>query len=380
MKTISILGSTGSIGRTALDVIRAHREKFCVKILVAHNNWQLLAKQAEEFCAQNVVILNSDHYIDLKKSLSKTTISVHSGMDSLLDLLSDNQDIVLSSLIGIIGLKPTYHALGKCKIMALANKEALICAGSIITERAKYLNTEIIPVDSEHSAIFQCLVGNKKHELRSITLTASGGPFRDHTLQEMKNITKADALRHPTWLMGEKITIDSSTLFNKGLEFIEAMYLFDLKPEQIEIVIHPQSIIHSMVTYKDGSTIAQLSRPTMSIPIAYAINFPDRLDLQTEELNLPLLKNMTFFLPDFEKFPLLKLAIDVAKASQAEQIIANCANEYAVQQFLNEKISFMKIYEIVAQSISVLNAINIRNLEDVFEMQKITDMWCSRNY
>lgn len=374
MKTISILGSTGSIGRNALTVINQHRGVFKVKLLVAHNNWQLLASQAKEFMVDHIVILNDDHYLSLKEALSGSNTKVHSGMDTLLELLQGEQDVVLSALMGIVGLRPTYSALGNCKILALANKESLICAGHLINEKARINGTTIIPVDSEHSAIHQVLLD--KQMLKTITLTASGGPFKDYTVEQMKIVTRKEALRHPSWQMGEKITIDSATLFNKGLEFIEAMYLFDISPSQIEIVVHPQSIIHSMVTYKDGSTLAQLSRPTMQIPIAYAINFPHRLELDHQPLDLPSLTNMTFFSPDMEKFPLLKLAIEAASAGQAAQIIANCANEYAVAQFLSDRIGFLEIYHIVDKALQSIIPMDINTIDDVFTLQHKTINWC----
>jgi len=376
MKTISILGATGSIGRSALAVIAQHREVFNIAILAAHNNWQLLAQQAKEFHPKHVVILNEVHYESLKAELHGTKVLVHAGMASLLDLLQDGQDVVLSALMGIVGLKPTYAALGNCKVMALANKEALVCAGTLMNAKAMQTGTHIIPVDSEHSAIHQVLYGQQLDMLKTITLTASGGPFREHTKEQMQHITKADALKHPNWQMGEKITIDSATLFNKGLEFIEAMYLFNVQPQQIEIVVHPQSIIHSMVTYKDGSTLAQMSRPTMQIPIAYAINFPDRLALQHQDLDLPSLANMTFFKPDLKRFPLLKLAMDTASSGQASQIIANCANEYAVAEFLAERIGFLDIYALVNEALQSISPLKISSVDDVFAMQDITDNWC----
>jgi len=294
----------------------------------------------------------------------------------LLELIKDGQDVVLSALMGIAGLRPTYASLGYCNILALANKEALICAGSLIKQRASITNTQIIPVDSEHSAIYQVLAGHERSKLKSITLTASGGPFRQYSLQQMQDVTITTALQHPNWKMGAKITIDSATLFNKGLEFIEAMYLFDVDSKQIEIVVHPQSIIHSLVTYKDGSTLAQLSRPSMHIPIAYAINFPNRLELTHEPLRLASLSMLSFEEPDLARFPLLKLAIKIADSGQAAQIIANCANEYAVAAFLAGKISFLEIYKTVDMALHSIPLVAIDSLYDVLALQESTERWC----
>lgn len=376
MKTISILGSTGSIGCSTMEVIAQHRNSFSIKILAAHNNFKLLAQQAKDFLPENVVILNEEHYEILKKELSGYKVAVHAGMDALLELLKDGQDVVLSALMGIAGLRPTYASLGCCNILALANKEALICAGSLIKQRASITSTQVIPVDSEHSAIHQVLMGQERSMLKSITLTASGGPFRQYSLQQMKDVTISTALQHPSWKMGAKITIDSATLFNKGLEFIEAMYLFDVNARQIEIVVHPQSIIHSLVTYKDGSTLAQLSRPTMHIPIAYAINFPNRLEIMHESLRLAALSMLSFEEPDLERFPLLGLAIKVADSGQAAQIIANCANEYAVAAFLAGNISFLDIYKTVDMALQNIPPVPIDSLHDVLALQASTERWC----
>lgn len=379
MKYISIIGSTGSIGTNTLEVISQHKDKFKVKILVAHKNWQLLSTQSIMFNAEYAVILDEQYYDHLKNNLASTQTKVLCGLGALIDLLKIGQDIIVSALVGIAGLNPTYHSLGNCKILALANKEALICAGEIITKKASITKTLLIPIDSEHNAIHQSLLGQQRHMLKNITLTASGGPFHHLSIEQLKKVTLKEALKHPNWKMGPKITIDSATLFNKGLEFIEAMYLFDLNPEQIDIVIHPQSVIHSMVTYKDGSTIAQLSRPSMQVPISYAINYPERLSIKHQNLNLPQLINLTFYKPDFERFPLLKLAIEAARSGQAAQIVANCANEYAVSMFLEEKIDFNKIFKIVSQALEQnFSTSKIVSLSDVFILQEMTEHYCKK--
>jgi 1-deoxy-D-xylulose-5-phosphate reductoisomerase len=380
MRTITIIGSTGSIGRTALEVIAQHNDKFKIKALVANTNWELLAQQAIAFKAEHVIILDETHYNSLKDRLQNTSVKIHAGMKQLLDFLQEGQDVVLSALIGIVGLMPTYNSIGNCKILALANKEALICAGSLLKQKASSSNTIIVPVDSEHSAIFQALDTNHRKYLKNVSITASGGPFREFTLEEMKNVTLEQALKHPNWQMGPKITIDSATLFNKGLEFIEAMYLFDLSPSEIEIIIHPQSIIHGMITYIDGSTIAQMGYPSMTVPIAYSINYPDRMELEHRHLDLATAKELTFFKPDLKRFPMLGIALEVAKLGQGSQIIANCANELAVNAFLNNKIGFLDIERLLSKALNSIQHFNINSIEDALATQRIVEDWFETKY
>ncbi len=369
MKNISILGSTGSIGTQALDVARAHNIN--IQALAASTNVKLLEQQAREFNSEVVCIYHKDKYLDLKQRLSDTSVKVICGMDGLCEIASmDNIDIMLNSVVGMVGLLPTIKALNKKTTLALANKETLVVGGEIVTKLAKDNNVKILPVDSEHSAIFQCLQGNKKEHLNKIILTASGGPFFGKTKDELQNVLVKDALNHPNWSMGNKITIDSATLMNKGLEFIEAMWLFDLNPDQIEIVVHRESVIHSAVEYKDYSVIAQMGVPDMKIPIQYALLYPDRVSCPTKRLSLTDYGTLSFKKPDFETFNCLTSCIEAIKLGGTSPAVVNGANEEAVRLFLDGKISFLKIGELVKKALMTIKRKDIKSIDDIFEADK----------
>lgn len=363
-KTVSILGSTGSIGTQSLEVCEKHG--FNVTALSANNNIELLEKQARKFNSKYVCIYNPEKYSQLKQNLSDTGIKILCGMEGLCEIASLPQnDIVLNSVVGMVGLLPTLTAINAEKDIALANKETLVAGGEIVMSSAKEKNVKIYPVDSEHSAIFQCLQGNKREQLSKIILTASGGPFFKKTYEELKKVTKADALKHPNWSMGNKITIDSATLMNKGLEFIEAKWLFDLTPEQIEIVVHRQSVVHSAVEYNDYSVIAQLGVPDMKIPIQYALLYPDRMECPTKRLSLTDYGCLTFEKPDYETFKCLSSAIKAIKIGGAYPCLVNSANEEAVKAFLNDEIPFIQIGEIVSSVIEKFAPAQITCYDDV---------------
>ncbi len=363
-KTVSILGSTGSIGTQSLEVCEKHG--FNVTALSANNNIELLEKQARKFNSKYVCIYNPEKYSQLKQNLSDTGIKILCGMEGLCEIASLPQnDIVLNSVVGMVGLLPTLTAINAGKDIALANKETLVAGGEIVMSSAKEKNVKIYPVDSEHSAIFQCLQGNKREQLSKIILTASGGPFFKKTYEELKKVTKADALKHPNWSMGNKITIDSATLMNKGLEFIEAKWLFDLTPEQIEIVVHRQSVVHSAVEYNDYSVIAQLGVPDMKIPIQYALLYPDRMECPTKRLSLTDYGCLTFEKPDYETFKCLSSAIKAIKMGGAYPCLVNSANEEAVKAFLNDEIPFIQIGEIVSSVIEKFPPAQITCYDDV---------------
>lgn len=370
MKNISILGSTGSIGTQALEIAKAH--SINIQALAANSNVELLEKQAREFNPKIVCIFDDNKYNDLKQRLSDTNITVLTGMDGLCEIASmDNIDIILNSVVGMVGLLPTIKALNKKTTLALANKETLVVGGELVTKLAKDNNVKIFPVDSEHSAIFQCLQGNKHEQVSKIILTASGGPFFGKTKEELKNVTVQEALNHPNWSMGNKITIDSATLMNKGLEFIEAMWLFDLSPEQIEVVVHRESVIHSAVEYKDFSVIAQMGVPDMKIPIQYALLYPDRLPCPTKRLSLTDYGTLSFKKPDYETFDCLTSCIEAIKLGGTSPAVVNGANEEAVKLFLNGKIGFLDIGELVKKSLYSIKTKEVNTIDDVLEADKI---------
>lgn len=363
-KTVSVLGSTGSIGTQSLEVCEKHG--FRVYGLSANNSTDLLEQQTRKFRPEYVCIYNEEKYAELKQRLSDTGVKVLCGMDGLCEIASlEQNDIVLNSVVGMVGLLPTLTAINAGKDIALANKETLVAGGEIVMSSAKEKGVTIYPVDSEHSAIFQCLQGNKREQLSKIILTASGGPFFGKTYEDLKNVTKADALRHPNWSMGSKITIDSATLMNKGLEFIEAKWLFDLEPEQIEIVVHRQSVVHSAVEYDDYSVIAQLGVPDMKIPIQYALLYPDRFECPTKRLSLTDYGSLTFEKPDYETFRCLSSAIKAIKLGGAYPCLVNSANEEAVKAFLNDEISFIEIGEIVSSVTEKFAPAQITDYKDV---------------
>ncbi|MBE0654048.1 MAG: 1-deoxy-D-xylulose-5-phosphate reductoisomerase, partial [Bacteroidales bacterium] len=349
-KGIAILGSTGSIGTQTLEVIQKHPDLFSVEVLTAQNNADLLVKQAIQFVPNTVVIGNPDKYNFVKESLQHLPIKVFSGNASIAEVVSfDSIGIVVTAMVGYAGLLPTINALKAGKHIALANKETLVVAGSIIRRLAFENNAYIVPVDSEHSAIYQCLTGEDSRTIEKIVLTASGGPFREKTLDFMRHASVKDALNHPNWCMGNKITIDSASLMNKGLEAIEAHWLFNVKPEQIEVVIHPQSIIHSMVQFIDGSVKAQLGVPDMRVPIQYALAYPARIPSDFPRLDFTLPINMTFEIPDLKKFRNLALSFEVMKKGGNWPCIMNAANEVTVDAFLKEKIGFLDMPAYIEQ-------------------------------
>ena len=369
-KKISILGSTGSIGTQSLEVCEKH--DFDVIALAAYGNTELLEKQARKFNISYACIYDDKKYNDLKQRLSDTDIKILCGIDGLCEISSlGENDIVLNSVVGMVGLLPTLTAVNSGKDVALANKETLVAGGQLVMNLAKEKNVKIYPIDSEHSAVFQCLQGNKRQQLRKMILTASGGPFFGKTYEELKNVTKAQALKHPNWEMGSKITIDSATLMNKGLEFIEAKWLFDLKPEQIEIVVHRQSVVHSAVEYNDYSVIAQMGVPDMKIPIQYALLYPDRLECPTKPLSLTDYGQLTFEKPDFETFKCLKSAIEAIKRGGIYPCLVNSANEESVKLFLNDRIKFIDIGEIVSSVLDEFEYSDIKSYDDVVNADKM---------
>lgn len=363
-KTISILGSTGSIGTQCLEIARKHG--FRVAALTANKNTELLINQAKEF-KPRVVTVFDDSKADLAAdSLKNTGIKVLSGMDGLCETaVMDDVDILVNSLVGMVGLTPTLEAIQKGRDIALANKETLVTGGKLVTEAAAQKGVKIFPIDSEHSAIFQCLQGNEKNKIKKIILTASGGPFYGKKKSELRDVTVADALNHPNWSMGNKITIDSATLMNKGLEFIEAMWLFDLKPEQIEIVVHRESVIHSAVEYEDNSVIAQMGVPDMKIPIQYSLLYPNRIECPTKSLSLTDYGTLHFAKPDLETFDCLDACIKAISRGGIMPAVVNGANEAAVELFLKNKIGFLQIGELVKSALSEIENKSVHSLKDV---------------
>ena len=367
-KGVAILGSTGSIGVQALSVISEQDELFRVEVLTANENCDLLINQAKKYKPNSVVIVNEKKYQKVFSELNPLNIKVYAGSESLNQIVdSDEIDIVLTALVGYSGLLPTINAIKNRKKIALANKETLVVAGSLIKNLCEENSTEIIPVDSEHSAIFQCLVGEESNPIEKIFLTASGGPFRGKKLDDLKNITKKQALKHPNWSMGAKITIDSATLMNKGLEVIEAKWLFDLSKEQIEVVVHPQSIIHSAVQFQDGSIKAQLGLPDMKLPIQYALGFPKRLSNRFERFSFFDYPNLTFEKPDLETFKNLALAYKAMEKGGNSPCILNAANEIAVSAFLNDKIGFLNMADLIDNCLEKINFVKNPSLEELIE-------------
>ena len=366
-RRIAILGSTGSIGRQALDVIRQHRDLFEVELLTANNSTDLLISQAIEFDANSVVICNESRYKEVADALQPHYIKVFAGMKSVCDLVAgDNIDIVLTSMVGFSGLESTVAAVKAGKVIALANKETLVAAGKIVMNLAEKHGSRILPVDSEHSAIFQCLMGSAGAAIEKIHLTASGGPFRTWTREQIAEATRAQALNHPNWSMGSKITIDSATMMNKGLEIIEARWLFGTPGDRINVVIHPESIIHSMIEYADGSVIAQMGHPDMREAIQFAFSYPYRLPLDNRKLNFAELGSLSFFAPDPEKFPALKLTYEALDKGGNMSCIMNAANEAAVAAFLQEKIGFYDITTVVQECMAGAEFVADPDLDTIF--------------
>lgn len=364
MRSIAILGSTGSIGTQTLQVIEANPTLFQVELLTAQNNWELLVQQSLRVQPNAVVIGNKKNFEAVKKALAHTDIKVFTGKESIIDSVkSANIDVVLTAMVGFAGLEPTIAAIKSGKAIALANKETLVVAGELITKLALENRVPILPVDSEHSAIFQCLAGEHS-PIEKIILTASGGPFRQFTKEQLQSVTSAQALNHPNWCMGNKITIDSASLMNKGLEVIEAKWLFGLKPEQIEVVIHPQSIIHSMVQFEDGSIKAQMGLPDMRVPIQYALTYPYRAKSDFPRLNFTDYPQLTFEKPDMERFPNLALAREAMEKGGNMPCILNAANEIVVESFLRNDISFIEMSDIIAQTMGKISYVQNPSIDD----------------
>ena len=367
-RRIAILGSTGSIGTQTLDVVRQHRDLFDVEMISAGNNAALLAQQASEFDVNNVVICNESRYPELAETLKDSDSKVWAGVDSLCSLVrSDSVDIVVGAMVGFSGLRPTLAALEAGKIVALANKETLVAAGSLVTRTMREHNAVILPVDSEHSAIFQCLLGANGNAVEKIHLTASGGPFRTWEKQRIAAATAADALKHPNWDMGAKVTIDSATMMNKGFEVIEAKWLFDVAPSDINVVVHPESIIHSMVEFEDGAVIAQLGCPDMREPIGFALSFPARITVGNKKLDFAALGSLHFEAPDLSRFPNLRLAYEAIERGGNAPCALNAANEVTVAAYLKGLIGFYDISRINEKCLSGLNFAANPTLEDIFE-------------
>lgn len=369
MKRIAILGSTGSIGTQALDVIEQHSDLFEAYVLTANNNVELLIEQARRFQPEMVVIANEQHYDAVQRGLSNLPIKVYAGADALCEVVQDEGvDIVLASMVGFAGLRPTISAIRAKKVIALANKETLVVAGELINRLAAENQVPILPVDSEHSAIFQCL--ERGNRIEKILLTASGGPFRHFLQDELRTVTKAQALAHPTWNMGAKITIDSATMMNKGFEVIEAKWLFGVTPDKIQVVVHPQSVIHSMVQFEDGAVKAQLGVPDMRLPIQYAFSYPQRLPLNSERVNFFRLKDLTFEEPDTRRFPCLQLAYDALAKGGNMPCIVNAANEIVNRAFIDDRISFTRIAEVIAETMQHIPFSSESSLETYLETDR----------
>ncbi len=378
-KQIAILGSTGSIGTQALEVISEHSDLFEVEVLTANNNSALLIEQAKKYKPNTVVITNEDKYKEVDDALFDLGIKVFAGQQSLEEVVEgENIDVVLTALVGYSGLKPTIHAIKSGKNIALANKETLVVAGDLITKLCQEYGVSIYPVDSEHSAIFQCLVGEQYNPIEKIYLTASGGPFRGKLRNDLLDITKAQALKHPNWNMGDKITIDSATLMNKGLEVIEAKWLFDLKAEQIEVVVHPQSIIHSAVQFEDGSIKAQLGLPDMKLPIQYALGFPERLKNSFNRFNFLDYPNLTFEKPDRKTFRNLDLAYTAMSKGGNMPCILNAANEIAVAAFLKDEIGFLNMPDLIENCMEKITFVPNPSYEDFVETDRQTRILASK--
>ena len=375
MKNIAILGSTGSIGTQTLDVVRKNNDLRVVAVS-AGRSVEKLEEQIREFHPLLAAVWDEKAAEDLKIRIADTTTKVVSGMDGLLELASmPESDILVTAIVGMIGIRPTMEGIRAGKDIALANKETLVTAGHLIMPMAKEYGVSILPVDSEHSAIFQAIHGEEKKEIHKLLITASGGPFRGRTTEYLKNVTVADTLRHPNWVMGQKITVDSATLVNKGLEVMEAKWLFDMDLDHIQVVVQPQSIIHSMVEFKDGAIMAQLGTPDMRLPIQYALYYPHRRYLDGDRLDFTKLHEITFEVPDMETFRGLPMAIRASREGGSMPTVFNAANELAVKKFLEEKIGFLDIYEIIAQSMDRHKKIAHPDLDEILSIEQDTYQW-----
>ncbi len=369
MKNLTVLGSTGSIGTQTLEIVRKHRDEFNISALTCGYNIDLFRKQIREFDPPFAVCAEEKDMEILRKEFPKTEFSF--GLDGICTASSQSgADMVVNALLGMMGLKPTYEAIKAGKDIAFANKETLVTGGELIMKAVRESGIAFLPVDSEHSAIFQCLQGAAGNRIRKIILTASGGPFRGFTKEQLKSVTKEQALKHPNWTMGAKITVDSATMMNKGLEIIEACRLFDVPAKDIEVVVHPESAMHSAVEFEDGSIIAQMGRPDMKIPIAYALSYPRRLAGVGESMDLFKLSCMHFEKPDTEVFKCLRLAMDAIKKGGSYTVVLNAANEEAVAAFLSDRISFTGIADAVEEALNRHSRIEIHSLDDIFETEK----------
>ena len=378
-KNIILLGSTGSIGQSSLRLLRKNKDKFNLIGVSAHNNVMLLSEIVNEFNVPNVVLSNPQN---AKNYYGKNKLNV--GESSLTELAKISCDVVISGITGMTGLHPAFAAISVGNNLAIANKETLVSAGKIFLEKSYKNKAKILPVDSEHSAIFQCLDKNNISNVNFITLTASGGPFLNMPLKNFENIKPKDAIKHPVWKMGKKISVDSATMFNKALEIIEASVLFGIKSQNIEVTVHPEHIIHGLVHYKDGSIIANLGFPDMITPLSVALNWPERQDLNLKKLSLNTISNLTFYKPDFKKFPGLKLGWEALENPSCSPIVLNASNEIAVDSFLKNKIKFIDIYKVVHETLNIYNPTIPKNIDDVIEIDKISRINASnlikRNY
>ena len=380
MKKISILGSTGSIGTQTLEIVREN-DDLQVESLVANNNIKLLEEQVREFNPKLVCVYNENKAEILKNNISDLDVKVVSGMDGMIECaVIESADIVVTAIVGMIGIRPTVEAIKAKKDIALANKETLVTAGHIIMPLAKEMGINIYPVDSEHSAVFQSINGEDKREIKKVILTASGGPFRGRKTEELKNIRPEDALKHPNWSMGRKITIDSATMVNKGLEVIEAKWLFDVDYDKVEVVVHPQSIVHSMVEYVDGAVMAQLGMPDMKLPIQYALYYPHRRIMNNNKLDFYKTNNLTFEEPDMETFRGLKLAYQVGREGGSLPTVYNAANEKAVALFLDNKIGFLDIYNIIEDCVKNHKKIENPSIEQILKVEEETYKYIEDNF
>ncbi len=370
MKKLSILGSTGSIGTQTLEIARENKEEFKVEAIAANSNIDLLEAQVREFRPRITAIADESYYHELKSRVSGIT-EVTAGIQGVVEAaVYEESDTVVSAIVGIAGLIPTYKAIKACKDVALANKETLVTAGRIISEEVRKNKVRMLPVDSEHSAIFQSLLSGDHSEISKLLLTASGGPFRTKTTEELEKVTVADALKHPNWSMGRKITVDSATLMNKGLEVIEARWLFDIEPDNIEVVVHPQSIIHSAVEFVDGAVIAQLGLPDMKLPIQYALTYPKRLPMKGKKLSLTDIANLTFYKPDLQRFKCLELAFRALEMGDSACVVLNGANEEAVRLFLEGKISFLDIGNYIEKTLDMHKDVSNMTIDDVMDIDR----------
>ncbi len=381
MKNIAVLGSTGSIGTQTLDIVRNNTDELKIKVLAAGSNVELIEKQIREFKPEIAVLYKADKANELKIKTADTGVKVLSGMDGMIEAATfDDVDTVVTSMVGMIGIKPTIAAIKAGKNIALANKETLVTAGHIIMPLIKEHKVSLLPVDSEHSAIFQSMNGENRKRISKILLTASGGPFRGKSYEELKNVTLEDALKHPNWAMGQKITVDSATLVNKGLEVMEAAWLFDVDVSMIQVVVHPQSVIHSMVEYEDTAVIAQLGCPDMRLPIQYALFYPDRRFLDAKKLDFFEMKSLTFEKPDMDTFKGLKFAMEAAEFGGSMPTVFNASNEEAVAMFLNKKIGFLDIYRIIEESMNRHTVISNPDIDTVLSVERDTREFIRKSF